>query len=184
MIILLLLVLLGRQAPAPMVPVPSHETAQQPPSPAAQPPVPFTFEMREMNEAEAAVLVPGEGREAVAFMCVPCHGVLPAVAQRRTALGWSFMVEDMRVKGARGSDEQAQAAAKYLSEHFAAVNVNTATAEELVKIAELSAEDAAAIIAFRGDGHPFKSYTDVKKVPGVDSKRLAAAKPRLAYTPK
>ena len=111
-------------------------------------------------------------------MCVPCHGVLPAIALRKTALGWAASVEDMRVKGAKGSDEQAEAAAKYLSQHFAAVNVNTATADELVKLAELSAEDAAAIIAFRGDGKPFRSYTDVKKVPGVDPKRLAAAKPR------
>jgi competence ComEA-like helix-hairpin-helix protein len=183
MILLLLFLSSVPQPTAPLAPVPSHQTApQQPPAPPA--PAPFAFEMREMTEAEAAVLVPGEGRDAVAFMCVPCHGVLPAVAQRRTALGWSFIVEDMRVKGAKGSDEQAEAAAKYLAEHFAAVNVNTATADELVKIAELSAADAAAIIVFRGDGRPFKSYADLKKVPGLDSKRLAAAKPRLVYTPK
>jgi competence ComEA-like helix-hairpin-helix protein len=178
MILLPLLLLRGHQAMTPMVPVPAHQTSQQ------SAPSPFPFEIREMTDAEAAVLVPGEGRDAVAFMCVPCHGVLPAVAQRRTTLGWSFIVDDMRLKGAKGSDEQAEAAAKYLSEHFAAVNVNTATAEELVKITELSAEDAAAIVAFRGDARPFKSYTDVKKVPGVDPKRLAAAKPRLVYTPK
>lgn len=182
MIILALFLALAPPGSASMAPVPSHPAVQQPPP--AQPPGPLPFEMRELNEAEAAVLVPGEGRDAVAFMCVPCHGVLPSVAQRRTTLGWSFIVEDMRVKGAKGSDVQAEAAAKYLSQHFAAVNVNTATADELVKLAELSAEDAAAIIAFRGDAHPFKSYTDLKKVPGVDAKRLLAAKPRLVYTPK
>lgn len=182
MIAILLLSLSAPLMP-PMAPVPAHQAAAQQP-PAAPQAAALPFEMREMNEAEAAVLVPGEGRDAVAFMCVPCHGVLPAVAQRRTALGWTFIVEDMRVKGAKGSDEQAEAAAQYLSEHFAAVNVNTATAEELVKIAELSAEDASAIVAFRGDARPFKSYTDLKKVPGVDPKRLAAAKPRLVYTPK
>jgi len=90
----------------------------------------------------------------------------------------------MRVKGARGTDEQAEAAAKYLSAHFAAVDVNTATADELVTVAELGAEDAAAIVAFRGEGRPFKSYADLKKIPGVDPKRLAAAKPRLVYTPR
>ena len=174
--------LLFAVAQAPIAPVPAHVPAQQPP--AAQPPVTMPFETRDLNEAESAALPPGEGRDAVASMCVPCHGVLPALAVRKTALGWTATVEDMRLKGAKGTDEQAEAAANYLSQHFAAVNVNTATAEELVKIAELSADDAAAIIAFRGDGKPFKSYTDVKKVPGVDPKRLAAAKPRLVYAPK
>jgi competence ComEA-like helix-hairpin-helix protein len=163
-------------AQAPIAPVPAHAPAQQPPA--------LPFEMRDLNDAESAALPPGEGRDAVASMCVPCHGVLPALALRKTALGWSATVEDMRLKGAKGTDEQAEAAAAYLSRHFAAVDVNTATADELVKIAELSAEDAAAIVAFRGDGKPFKSYTDVKKVPGVDPKRLAAAKPRLVYAPK
>jgi DNA uptake protein ComE-like DNA-binding protein len=169
-------------AQAPIAPVPAHAPAQQPPAvqPVAAPP----FEMRDLNEAESAALPPGEGRDAVASMCVPCHGVLPALAVRKTALGWAATVEGMRLKGAKGTDEQAEAAATYLSQHFAAVDVNIATADDLVKIAELSAGDAAAIVAFRGDGKPFKSYTDVKKVPGVDPKRLAAAKPRLVYAPQ
>ena len=64
-------------------PMPAHTvrpftTAQQPP---AQP----TFEMRELNEAEEAALPQGEGRDAVAFMCVPCHGVLTAISVRKTS---------------------------------------------------------------------------------------------------
>jgi competence ComEA-like helix-hairpin-helix protein len=180
MILLLLLLAADPHAAPPLLP--AHQGAPRQPS--AQPPAILPFEMREMTEEEAAILKPGDGRDAVASMCVPCHGVLPAVAQRRTALGWSFLVEDMRVKGARGTDEQAEAAAKYLSAHFAAVDVNTATADELVTVAELGAEDAAAIVTFRGEGRPFKSYADLKKIPGVDPKRLAAAKPRLVYTPR
>jgi competence ComEA-like helix-hairpin-helix protein len=174
-----ILILLA-MAQAPTTPVPAHP--QQPPP--AQAPASFPFEMRELNEAESAALPPGEGREAVAFMCVPCHGVLPAIALRKTALGWATTVEDMRVKGAKGSDEQAEAAARYLSQNFAAVNVNSATADELMKVAGLSGADAAAIVAFRSEDRPFKSYADLKKVPGLDTKRLAAAKPRLVYTPK
>jgi DNA uptake protein ComE-like DNA-binding protein len=164
-----------------MAPVPAHAAAPSAP----QQSVPIVpFEMRDLNEEESAALPPGEGRDAVAFMCVPCHGVLPAIAQRKTALGWAFVVEDMRVKGAKGSDEQAQAATRYLAKHFAAVDVNKATAEQLVEIAEFTAAEAAAIVAYRDDGHAFKSFTDVRKVPGLDPKRLAAVKPRLAYAPK
>jgi|SRR5262245_2726463 len=179
MFFLLIVAILGQ---SPIAPVPAHELAQQPP--AQQAPPPFVFEMREMTEAESAALPEGEGRDAVAFMCVPCHGVLPAVAPRKTALGWAFTVEDMRVKGAKGSDDQAAAATKYLSKHFAAVDVNTATAAELTDVAGFTAEEAAAIVAYRDQGHPFKSFTDVKKIPGLDPKRLAAAKPRIVYAPK
>ena len=174
-----LLLVLGSGLPA-MAPVPAHAPAAAIQQPASMLP----FEMRELNEAENAALPQGEGRDAVATMCVPCHGVLVAVAARKTPLAWSASVEDMRVKGAKGTDEQAQAAAKYLSTWFAAVDVNRATAEDLVKIAEFTPEEAAAIVAWREAGHAFKSYTDVKKVPGLDAKRLAAAKPRLAYAPK
>jgi competence ComEA-like helix-hairpin-helix protein len=170
----ILVLLIALPGPAPMRPVPAHQ-AQQPPMP---------FEMREMNEAESAALPPGEGRDAVAFMCVPCHGVLPAVAVRKTAVGWSATVEDMRVKGAKGSDVQAEAAAKYLATFFAAVDVNKATAAEIVQVTGLTNDDAQAIVAYRDAGHTFKSFTDVKKVPGLDAKRLAAAKPRIVYAPK
>lgn len=174
-----LLIVLGSGL-VPMAPVPAHAPAAA----ALQQPATLPFEMRELNEAESAALPPGDGRDAVATMCVPCHGVLVAVAARKTPLAWSASVEDMRVKGAKGTDEQAQAAAKYLSTYFAAVDVNKATAEELVKIAGFTPEEAAAIVAWRDAGHAFKSYTDVKKVPGLDARRLAAAKPRLAYAPK
>ena len=142
------------------------------------------LEMRELNEAESAALPQGEGRDAVAFMCVPCHGVLVAVAVRKTPLAWMATVEDMRVKGAKGTDEQARAAAEYFGKYFPAVDVNTGTVEQLVAVAGFTPEEAAAIVAYREDGHPIKSYTELKKVVGLDPKRLAAAKPRIVYTPK
>src|SRR5438876_2519954 len=73
-------------AQAPIVPVLAHASVQQPP--ATQALAPVVSEMRELNEAESAALPPGEGRDAVALMCVSCHGVLPAVALRKTALAW------------------------------------------------------------------------------------------------
>jgi hypothetical protein len=173
-----LLVLIAAGLPV-MTPSPAHVRQE----PAQQTPI-LPFEMRDLNEAESAALPPGEGRDAVAFMCVPCHGVLPAIAQRKTALGWTFTVEDMRVKGAKGTDDQAEAAANYLSKHFAAVDVNKATPEQLVEIAGFTSEEAAAIVAYRGEGRAFKSITDVRRVPGLDPKRVTAAKPRLAYAPK
>jgi competence protein ComEA len=149
-----------------------------------QEPVPPAFEMRELNEAEEAALPQGEGRGAVAVMCVPCHGVLPAIASRKTSLAWAETVEKMRVKGAQGTDGQAEAAVAYLSKFFPAVDVNTATVDELVQIAGFTAEDAAAIVAYRAAGNAFAAFADLKKVPGLDAKRLTAARPRIVYKPK
>lgn len=174
---MVLLLVLALASSTPLKPLPAH--VQQPA--AQQTPTP---ENRPMTEAESAALPEGDGRDAVAFMCVPCHGVLVAIAQRKTPLAWNATVEDMRVKGAKGSDEQAEAATKYLSRHFAAVDVNTATAALLAEVAGFTAAEAAAITAYRSAGHAFESFTDLRKVPGLDPKRLTAAKPRVAYAPK
>ena len=160
----------------PVAPVPAHDSAQQPPM--------LPFEMRELNEAESAALPQGQGRDAVAFMCVPCHGVLFAIGTRKTPPAWKATVEDMRVKGAKGTDAQARAAAAYLARYFPAVDVNTGTAAQLVSIAGFTPEEAAAIVAYREGGRPIKSYTELKKVPGLDPRRLAAAKPKIVYAPK
>jgi competence protein ComEA len=176
-------VLLAAVVQAPVALMPVHEPPPQEPASGQSTP-PLSFEMRELTEAESAALPQGDGRDAVAFMCVPCHGVLVATSVRKTPPAWETTVEAMRVKGAKGTDEQAGAAAAYLGRYFPAVDVNTATADQIAAIAGLTRDEAAAIVAYRGDGHPIKSYTELKKVPGVDPKRLAEAKPKIVYTPK
>jgi competence protein ComEA len=136
------------------------------------------------HEPEPAPLPPGEGRDAVVSMCTPCHGVGVVASVRKTPLAWDATVETMRGKGAKGSDEQAHAAAEYLAKALPAVDVNTATVEEIATIAGLTPEEAAAIVAYREDGHTITSYTALKKVPGLDPKHLAAAKAKIAYAPK
>jgi competence protein ComEA len=136
-----------------------------------------------LTAAESAALPPGPGRDEVASMCTPCHGVLVAVAPRKTAPAWAATVDDMRTKGAQGTDAQARAAAAYLAAHFAAVDVNSASAADLERIAGFTSSEAAAIVAYRAD-HPIKSFTELTRVPGLDPARLEQARPRLAYAPK
>ena len=143
-----------------------------------------TSEVRELTETESAALPAGEGREAVAFMCVPCHGILTAVSQRKTAPAWATTVDLMRDKGAKGSDDQAEAAVAYLTRFFPAVDVNTATADQLERIAGFTAEEAAAIVSYRDAGHAFAAFADVRRVPGLDAGRLAAARPRIVFKSK
>jgi competence ComEA-like helix-hairpin-helix protein len=142
-------------------------------------------DIRPLTPEESAALPAGEGRDAVATMCVPCHGILPAIAQRKTAAGWASSVDDMRNnKGAQGTDEQSDAAKAYLTRFFLAVDVNKAAAKEIAEVTGLTADEAAAIVAYRDAGNSFKSFADVKKVQGLDPKRLADAKSRIVYAPK
>ena len=87
----------------------------------------------------------------------------------------------MRVKGAKGTDEQAQAAAKYLSTYFAAVDVNKATAEELVKVAEFTPDEAAAMVAWRDAGHASSRYTEHEE--GAGARRQAPRRGQAAGWP-
>ena len=157
-------------------PVPAHHVTH-----VAQNQIPVH---RPLTPAEDAALPPGEGRDDVAYMCVPCHGVLHAIVAPKTPLGWQDTVDDMISRGADGSDEQAEAVVKYLSAHFEAVDVNTAAAADIVRVSGLSQQDADAIVAYRAAGHKFKSFGDLQQVPGLDEKKLDEAKSKLVFRPR
>jgi competence ComEA-like helix-hairpin-helix protein len=160
----------------PLAPGPAHHVTR-----IAQNQIPVH---RPLTPAEDAALPAGPGRDAVAFMCVPCHGVLHAIVAPKTPLGWRDTVDDMISRGADGTDEQADAVVKYLSMHFEAVDVNTATAADIVRVSGLSQQDAEAIVTYREAGHKFKSFADLQQVPALDEKKLDEAKSKLLFRPR
>lgn len=56
---------------------------------------------------------------------------------------------------------------------WAAVNLNSATAEELEAVKGLGPKKAAAIVEFREKNGPFKSLDDLKKLKGFGDKSIA-----------
>ena len=133
-----------------------------------------------------AQLPDGPGKDAVVKVCGTCHEPNRAAALRLTREGWEQTVADMRWRGAKGTDEEFAAVIEYLVANFlgeapAKLNMNRATAVELESVVLLLRKEAArsSRIATRSGG--FKSIDDIKKTPGVDIKKIEAAKDRITF---
>ena len=146
--------------------------------------------------ASAQSLPQGKGRAEFQRICGKCHGLEMATKLRQSADGWSAIVDDMVSRGAEGTDDELELIVKYLAANFGKspedtgskappaqkVNVNTAGVHELTDVLGLSAGDAEAIVQFRKDKGDFKDWPDLRKVPGIDLKKLEDRKDRVLFT--
>jgi competence protein ComEA len=133
-----------------------------------------------------AGLPDGPGKEQLVRVCGVCHEPQRAASIRLTRDGWESTISDMIARGAKGSDQDFEAILDYLSKNFQGsaarpLNVNTATSVELESVLLLLRKQAAAVIEYREKNGPFKSIEDLKKVPGIDAKKIDAEKDRLYF---
>lgn len=134
----------------------------------------------------AAQLPDGTGKQETARLCSQCHAAEVVMSVRQDRGGWAGTLRKMSALGAKGTDEELRAVLGYLATHFSAeevprINVNTATAIELESGLTLRRSQAAAIIAYRSQHGNFKSFEDLKKVPGLDSATVDAKKDRVTF---
>ena len=90
----------------------------------------------------------------------------------------------MVAAGATGTEQELETVFQYVSTQFPveaqkALNLNTGTAVELESVAGLLRKEAAALIAHREKNGPCKKLDDLKKVEGLDYKKIEARKERL-----
>ncbi len=123
----------------------------------------------------------GEGRDAVEKMCSGCHGIATSTGTYHTRLQWLGLIDLMRQQGAPGTDEEAEAAVAFLSQHFGRVDINKAPEAELVRILELPQPMAAAIVEYRKRIGTFQMLEDLKKVPGLDYKLVEQKEGRITF---
>jgi competence protein ComEA len=133
------------------------------------------------GSASAQALPDGPGKAELQKVCGLCHQAERSAAVRLTREGWENVISDMIARGARGTDEEFAAVLDYLSKHFLGeaarpLNINRANNIELESVAGLTRKEAAALLEWRKKVGACKSLDELKKVPGVDYKKIEARK--------
>jgi competence protein ComEA len=126
----------------------------------------------------------GPGKDVTVRVCGVCHETRRAASVRLTRDGWAGVIEDMTKRGAKGSEQDFAQILDYLSANFLGeaprpINVNTAEQIDLESVIGLLRKEAAALIAYRQKNGAFKKIEDLKKVPGLDYKKIEDAKDRI-----
>lgn len=126
----------------------------------------------------------GPGKDVVVRVCSICHEPIRAASVRLTRDGWADTIEDMKRRGAKGSDQDFAIVLDYLSTYFLGeapkpLNVNTAVQIDLESVAGLLRREAAAVVEYREKNGPFKTLDDMKKVPGLDFSKIDSRRDRL-----
>jgi competence protein ComEA len=128
----------------------------------------------------------GPGKDVTVKYCATCHSIEQAVSLRQGQEEWSGTLEKMAGMGAKIPDESYDVILTYLAKHFgpdapAPIRINTASAVDLESLMLLKRSESAAIIKYRTDNGKFKTMDDLKKVPGLDMKKVEAKKDLLIF---
>ncbi len=154
----------------------------------------FPFQEQEPETDWAALFPEDEGKELVVSLCSSCHGLQRLENQGKTEEQWRGTVDDMIGRGAQIFLDEADAIVVYLAKHLGpdssfgspqsaaahssqqsaspTLNLNTASAEELVEVLALERTLAREIVAYRDQHGPFKRVEDLNKVNGVEAKLM------------
>jgi len=132
--------------------------------------------------AHADDLPDGKGKDVTVRICGGCHEAGVVDKYRYSKDDWQGVVEDMKGRGADGSDEDFQAIVAYLAHAFGPnVNINQASSKELRVQLEITAKEADAIVAYRMNQGPYQTLEDLKKVPGLDMQKILPLQQRITF---
>jgi competence protein ComEA len=142
-----------------------------------------------------APLPDGNGKQLTMRVCNGCHGIKVVIGLRLTKKQWAAVVDKMALDGATATDAEFDAIIEYLAKNFgkaapapnnsyegpAKLNLNMATAGELEKALDLPHSEAEAVVQYREENGRFKDFEDLKKVSGLDIKKIEAQKDRFIF---
>ncbi len=132
--------------------------------------------------ADVAILPEGKGREQVENACTVCHTAERIMRQTMTVDQWRSELRTMVENGASLNPDEWEPVVAYLAKNFGPkVNLNSASAAEIASALQFTQAEAQAIVAYRAANGPFKEIKDVKKVPGVDTRKIETQENRIVF---
>jgi competence protein ComEA len=132
--------------------------------------------------AHSQDLPDGPGKDVTVRICGACHDAGVVAQYHNSKDDWQPVVDDMRGRGADGSDADFKLIVDYLGRYFGTtVFVNKAPATELESELGLTSAEAGAIVKYRQAKGDFKDMSDLRKVPGLDMKKLEPIQARLLF---
>ena len=135
-----------------------------------------------LTQSRPRDLPPGEGRDEIMTHCSDCHGIEKVTSPRRSRAEWQDLVQDMAARNGVATDDDIKVIVRYVVANFGRVNVNRATAADLLDIVQLAADEAAAIVDFRNQAGEYRALEDLRKVPGIDFAKIQERKDRIVFT--
>src|SRR5262245_12337551 len=114
-------------------------------------------------------------------LCHDCHDATNILARRRTMAEWEEIIIKMIEKGLKSDDKDLETVFAYLNRHYGKVFINRAPADELIAVLTITQKDADAIVAYRKGGGTFTDFESLKKVPGLDVKKLEDKRDAIAF---
>jgi len=122
-----------------------------------------------------------EGPALFARMCSDCHDSKRIVAKRRTSSEWETTLKAMIDEGAVGTAKDFEAVFNYLVHTYGKVFINTAPSAEIRAVLGISSAEADAVVAYRKANGAFADIEAIKKVPGIDAKKIDNLADALAF---
>ena len=120
--------------------------------------------------------------ETFTRVCVRCHTADRVVGSRRTRTQWEEVITTMQTaRGAVISDEEFETVMNYLVKEHGRVNVNRATADDIVEVLGVPAAAAETIVKFRKEHGTFEDYDALAKVPGLDLEKLEKKRDAISF---
>ena len=74
--------------------------------------------LAQAQQANAPALPPGRGRDLISVVCTQCHSLSPILMLRDGAQGWRNFVQEMVMRGAQATPEEAEIIIQYLAENL------------------------------------------------------------------
>lgn len=128
---------------------------------------------RQRGENVSEYLPPGAYKSFVGKQCSACHDLRGTIQLRKSRDAWEVVVLDMVARGAPLMIEEVDPTIAYLAAVFGPgapplVDVNTAKADDLVKLPGVTPALADRLIAHRTANGPLTSRDQVQTVLGLD----------------